>query len=114
MKIIEELLGKNDLIVHIIKNEINTDDHYISIRKKSEDEIFEEKLKLIDHLSTRDIHYLYSKKALMRSYAEIDERIKDLYNKLYTDKPNEYTYNLTPDEKEYLDEMLERYRIFNS
>lgn len=45
-------------------------------RKKSEDEIFEEKLKLIDSLSTIYRHYLDSKKALMRAYAEIDERME--------------------------------------
>ena len=49
----------------------------------------------------------------MRAYAEIDNRIKDLYNELYTDKTEEYKYNLTSDEKEHLDKSLETYRIRN-
>ena len=44
---------------------------------------------------------------MMRAYAEIDTRIKDLYDKLYTEKTKEYKYNLTSDEKEYLDKILE-------
>ena len=113
MKIIEEQIDKNNLRIFFVRNEISSDEYYISTRSKTEDEIFEEKLKLIDRLNTRSIHYLDSKKAIIRTYAEIDNRFKDLYNELYTDKTEEYKYNLTPDEKEYLDKSLETYRIRN-
>lgn len=113
MKIIEEQIDKNNLRITIAQNELSTDEYYISTRSKTDDEILDEKLKLIDRLNTSSIKYLDSKKSIMRAYAEIDNRIKDLYNELYTDKTEEYKYNLTPDEKEYLDKSLEVYRIRN-
>lgn len=113
MKIIEEQVDKNNLRITIAWNELSSDEYYISTRPKTDDEILDEKLKLIDKLNTSSIKYLDSKKAIMRAYAEIDTRIKDLYDKLYTEKTEEYKYNLTPDEKEYLDKSLEVYRIRN-
>ncbi len=113
MKIIEEQIDKNNLRITFLLNELSRDEYYISTRSKTEDEIFDEKLKLIDRLNTSSIKYLDSKKAIIRTYAEIDNRIKDLYYKLYTEKTKEYKYNLTPDEKEYLDKSLETYRIRN-
>ena len=113
MKIIEEQIDKNNLRITIAGNELSSDEYYISTRSKTEDEILDEKLKLIDRLNTSSIKHLDSKKAIMRAYAEIDNRIKDLYNELYTDKTEEYKYNLTSDEKEHLDKSLETYRIRN-
>ncbi|MBR1681536.1 hypothetical protein IJ707_07090 [bacterium] len=113
MKIIEEQIDKNNLRITFLLNELCSDEYYISTRSKIEDEIFDEKLKLIDRLNTTSLKYLDSKKAIMRAYAEIDNRIKDLYDKLYTEKTEEYKYNLTPDEKEYLDKSLDTYRIRN-
>ena len=114
MKIIEEHIDKNNLRITFLLNELSRDEYYISTRSKTEDKIFDEKLKLIDRLNTSSIKYLDSKKAIMRTYAEIDERFKNLYNKLYTDKAEKYEYNLTQDEKEYLDKSLETYRIRNA
>lgn len=114
MKIIEEQIDKNNLRITIAGNELSSDEYYISTRSKTDAEILDEKLKLIDKLNTSSIKYLDSKKAIMRAYAEIDTRIKDLYDKLYTEKTEEYKYKLTPDEKEYLDKSLETYRIRNS
>ena len=114
MKIIEEQMDKNNLRITIVQNELSTDEYYISTRSKTNDEIHDEKLKLIDRLNTSSIKYLDSKKSIMRAYAEIDTRIKNLYDKLYTEKTEEYKYKLTPDEKEYLDKSLETYRIRNS
>ena len=113
MKIIEEQTDKNNLRITIAQNELSTDEYYISIRSKTDDEILDEKLKLIDKLNTSSIKYLDSKKAIIRAYAEIDNRIKDLYDKLYPEKIEEYKFNLTSDEKEYLDKSLETYRIRN-
>ena len=109
-----EQIDKNNLRITIALNELSIDEYYITIRSKTENDIFNEKLKLIDRLSTSSIKYLDSKKAIMRAYAEIDNRIKDLYDKLYTEKTEEYKYNLTHDEKEYLDKSLEAYRIRNA
>lgn len=114
MKIIEEQIDKNNLRITIVQNELSTDEYYISIRSKTDDEILDEKLKLIDRLNTSSIKYLDSKKAIMRAYADIDNHIKDLYNKLYTEKTGEYKFTLTLDEKEYLDKSLEIYRIRNA
>lgn len=113
MKIIEEPIDKNNLRITFLVNELCRDEYYINTRSKTEDDIFDEKLKLIDSLNTTSIKYLDSKKAIMRAFAEIDNRIKDLYNELYTDKTEEYKYNLTLDEKEYLDKSLETYRVRN-
>lgn len=113
MKIIEEQTDKNNLRITIAQNELSTDEYYISTRSKTDDEILDEKLKLIDKLNTSSIKYLDSKKAIIRAYAEIDNRIKDLYDKLYPEKIEEYKFNLTSDEKEYLDKSLETYRIRN-
>lgn len=71
------------------------------------------KLKLIDRLNTTSINYLDSINAIIRAYAEIDTHFKDLYNELYTERTEEYKYNLTPDEKEYLGKSLEIYKIRN-
>lgn len=101
------------MCITIAQNELSTDEYYIYTRSKTDDEILDEKLKLIDKLNTSSIKYLDSKKSIMRAYAEIDTSIKDLYNKLYSEKTEEYKYNLTPDEKEHLDKSLEVYRIRN-
>ena len=114
MKIIEEQIDKNNLRITFALNELSIDEYYISTRSKTEDEIFGEKLKLIDRLSTSSIKYLDSKKTIMRAYAEVDDRFKSLYNELYTDKTDTYEYYLTSDEKEYLDKSLEEYRIRNA
>ncbi|MBO6273921.1 hypothetical protein J6O48_14280 [bacterium] len=114
MKIIEEQIDKNNLRITFLLNELSRDEYYISTRSRTADEIFGDKLKLIDRLNTSCIKYLDSKKAIIRAYAEIDNRIKDLYDKLYIEKAEEYKYNLTPDEKEYLDKSLETYRIRNA
>lgn len=63
MKIIEEQIDKNNLRIIIVQNELSIDEYYISTRSKTDDEIFDKKLKLINRLSTNSIKYLDYKKS---------------------------------------------------
>lgn len=114
MEIYENLINKNTLGITFKKGEFTTEERYITIKGKSNDEIFQEKVKLIEDLDFCNINFRDSKKAMIKAYSKLDEKFVALYKKLYNDKQDVYHYVITTDEKEYLDKMLDYYRNQNA
>lgn len=96
-----------------------------SIMYNSENDRYNQICKFIEELDECTILFRGKQKELIKAFAQIDERFKDLYNDLYprggyrgggrpkgsrTDKTERLNLAVTPDEKAFLIKALEDYR----
>lgn len=96
-----------------------------SIMYSSENDRYNQICKFIEDISKNTILFRGEEKKLIKAFAEIDDRFKELYNELYprggyrgggrpkgsrTDKTERLNLAVTPEEKEFLLKTLEDYR----
>lgn len=112
MKIVEEL-DNNIIKVMFYNGGLYPDTYYITTKGKTEDEIFSEKLALVERLSSESHKFIHSRKGILKAYKDVDSSFEEIYNKDYSEKVSDYNYSLTKDEKDFLDECLEYYKRRN-
>lgn len=92
----------------------------------TETERFEQKKAIIEDLNESNFYFKGRRKELIKAWSEIDERFVDYYSELYprggprknsgrprgvrTDKTERLNLSVTPKEKAYILNALERYR----
>lgn len=98
-----------------------------AIMYNSEQDRYNQICKFIEELSTSTILFRGEEKKLIKAFAEIDDRFKELYNELYprggyrgggrpkgsrTEKTERLNLAVTPDEKEFLIKKLNFWDTF--
>jgi len=120
---IEEIKDGNFSRINIVEHRAIIKTY--TIMYNSEQDRYNQLCKYIEELSESTIHFRGEQKKLIKAFAQIDERFKDLYNELYprggyrgggrpkgsrTDKTERLNLAVTPDEKAFLIKALEDYR----
>lgn len=112
MEIIEE---KERFSIKVtIKDNYSIETFYIATRGKPEDEIFDEKVKLIEKIASSGLRFMFVKKSLIKAYMKIEPRFEEIYKKIYSEELSDYNFKLKKDEKEFLDKWLDYYRKQNN
>lgn len=112
MKVFEEK-ERFSIKILFVKDEFTQEVRYISTKGKSEDEIFQEKLKVVDEISSTNFRFWFARKSIIQAYKEIEPRFEEIFNKDYTEDTANYNYTLTNDEKSFLDKCISFYRDQN-
>lgn len=124
MKIYELKLQNNQSRIEVMEHKATI--KTFTLMYSSESDKYNQICKFIEELNeNRNGHFFGKQKELIKAFAEIDDRFKELYNELYprggyrgggrpkgsrTDKTERLNLAVTPDEKEFLIKALEDYR----